>query len=305
MSVLVVPPVHGLGTPRAESLLSIVSRAAQAYGVRPFRLSRLVASVGRDSKLGDGVVNSSNGFISCSDSTLWLTSGFELLSGRGDVKCTTLLKLRSVLGSRARGIVARHYRVCPLCLDPKDGLDYSLLAHQLHHVTTCPIHSVALLEQCKRCGVGFSNSYGPSQTHCLRCCAPLWIQRAKPLRLSTYAEWCQRQAIELVCFATLPETVVPDTWGELYCHGITRLCEALDDRYTRAERLLVQRLADHRNGSTSAAPAIESLLRLAAMQATTVVEMIKAPVESNSPRLFNIGGAKDAGRGRRNHPKQD
>lgn len=302
MSVLVVPGVFGLGTQLAESLQSVIWRTAAVYRVKPPLVSALVARVGRNSPHLKGASTAANGFISCSDTSRWLTSGLELLSGRTDITCSTLLKLRPVLGPRARGIVARNYRLCPMCLDPNDGMSYGLFAHQMLHVQHCPAHGVALLEQCQRCRKPFLKRLGPAHRHCETCSAPLWRQRAKPQKLSPYSAWSERQALEVVAFASRPDTAVPADWGELYSHALINLYDGLDHRYTRAERIFVHNLIETRSALSTANPGMKSLLRLASIQATSLVEFIQAPVELSSPRLFNIGGAKDPYTGRRTYP---
>ncbi|MBC8063328.1 MAG: TniQ family protein [Chlorobia bacterium] len=305
MRVLVLPSTNGLGTQICESLLSIVVRTAEAYRVTPFRLGRLAVGVGRNAPIAHGSANGASGYISCSDTTQWLVAGLQMLSGRNDLASTTLLKLRPVFGPKAHGIVSPAFRICPVCVDEKSGVQYGLFAHQLLHVTSCPIHAVTLLEHCRRCGAPFSNRYGPMQRHCLKCSAAIWPQRAEAKAKSHFGEWAQRQALDLVTFATEPSTEVPEAWNEQYCHAITRLSEGLDGRYTRTERLLVRGLVEHKNVLTTASPGMKTLLRLAAMQATTVVDYVRAPVENSSPRLLNIGGAKDVRLRRRSVAKQD
>lgn len=302
MNVLILPEIFGLGTSCAESLLSVVLRTSRHYGVTPLRLTRLAVGVGRTGKSALITKNRVNGCISCNDTTRWLVSGLEALSGRTDVISTTLLKLRPVFGPTAHGVVSRKHRICSLCQNPTNENRYGLFANQLKHVVECPLHGVPLLENCLECGSLFSNRYSPMQDRCLSCSTPLWIQLGEASKHSKYAKWCQRQVLDLVGFASNPATSVPDSWSELYCRALTGLSQSMDRRYSRTERLFVADRAVHTIKSSGALPGLDTLLRVAAIQATSLVELIQSPVECSSHRLLDIGGAKDAIRGRRNHP---
>jgi hypothetical protein len=110
--------------------------------------------------------------------------------------------------------------------------------------------------------------------------------------------------LKLVEFVSNPDSSLPEGWEELYVHSVTRINEALDTGYTREERRFVRNIAEH-HAINSAFPSIGTLLRLSSIQAVSLVDYLQAPVEHGSPRLFNIGGAKDPGIGRRNHAATD
>lgn len=155
------------------------------------------------------------------------------------------------------------------------------------HVHECPIHNLALIEQCGNCGAPFSDRYGSEQRNCERCSAPLWKQAVLKKNLSDYASWCQKQVLELVAFASNPESSIPSDWGERYVHSVTRLNEGMDGGYVRQERRFVRNIAEHTavRVAKSAIPSLNSILRLASIQAVGVVDYLQAPVEHGSPRL--------------------
>jgi hypothetical protein len=176
-----------------------------------------------------------------------------------------------------------------------------MLAHQLEHVRQCPVHEVPLLERCGKCNAPFSNRYTPRQRMCCQCGAKLWQQSGAAYELSVFASWCQTQILNLVAFATDPDSDLEETWSDSYVHSVVRLSEGADNGYTREERRFIRNIAEH-HAINSTYPSIGTLLRIASIQATSLVEYLKAPVELGSPRLFNIGGVKDPGKARRNKP---
>lgn len=304
MTTLAMPGAHGLGSQAAESVFSLIRRTAAAYQVKVSRLTRLAIAVARRVPCRSGASNASNGYISCSDSTLWLVSGLEMLSGRKDLRFSTLLPLRDVLGPRAHGIVSPHYRVCAECLHPATGLSYEILAHQLLHVRECPVHGSTLFDTCSNCGKHITDRIGADIARCPNCMSALWKQSAPQVELSRFATWCQEQALDLVSFISNPDSKLPDDWGRLYVHSVTRLNEELDERYVRQEKRFIRNIAEHSvvaRGS-SARPSFHTLLRLASIQAVQLVDFLQAPIEHGSPRLLDIGGAKDATATRRTRP---
>lgn len=306
MTILAMPAANGLGTFAAESIFSLVRRASAAYQVKVSRLTRLATSVARGAPCRSGATNASNGYISCSDSTHWLVSGLELLSGNSELHRSTLLPLREVLGPRAHGIVSPHYRVCAGCLHPGTGLSYELLAHQLLHVRVCPIHQTTLIETCSDCGRHVTDRIGTDFRRCPSCKSALWMQSAPRLELPRFATWCQEQALDLVSFVSNPDSKLPQDWGRLYVHSVTRLNEGLDERYVRQEKRFIRNIAEHSvvARGPSARPSFHTLLRLASIQAVQLVDYLQAPIEHGSPRLLDIGGAKDATATRRNRPEE-
>jgi hypothetical protein len=130
------------------------------------------------------------------------------------------------------------------------------------------------------------------------------MQYADRAKATAFASWAEQQALELVAFASGSDSPIPSNWNELFLQAVMGLCESVDTRYTRQEKMFIQNLVDQKLVCSTGSPGMTTILRLASMQATSVIQFIQSPIESSSPRLFNIGGARDAGTGRKSHPPE-
>ena len=236
--------------------------------------------------------------------TATLVATFEELAGSDQLRFTTPLKLSHVL-SRGGSFISQAFRICPECRHPNSGVEYGLLAHQVKVVLHCPLHRVRLLERCLGCGNTFSpRHFAPTCDICFRCGIRLSDQRLEAIALSSYSKWCEQQGKSLVEFVTDPEVDAPPSdWQEAYFCGLSRLIDRGLVQYTAQERVVLREI--HRDLlHEGAQPRLETLLRIASIQAVGVCELISSPVESCSPRLLNIGEARSPKRSRPNHAQE-
>ena len=307
MAVLFTPQIQGVGTPNAESLLSLLHRTASIYNVPLSSVSRLIVRVSAGGPSPYKGYDSTRAIMSHTPTTARLLAGLQIVTGKTEAVCTTLMKLQSVLDMKGRDLLASNIRWCPDCLHPDTGTSYGLLAHQLVRVLHCPIHNAALNDRCLSCGCAQNVLHAsPSCRHCRKCNAPLWNQRRVPPNISRYASWCEEQVLLLVAYLSDPDSAPPEeNWRKLYLHGMTRLSESTRKQYTPKELRFVREQMKCLSKGMMPRPRLDSLLRAAAIQAVTIVDMVIAPIESCSPRLFNIGGANDPCVSRRDHSESE
>lgn len=80
-------------------------------------------------------------------------------------------------------------------------------------------------------------------------------------------------------------------WSDLYLRALTQLAGAEPELYTCGERRRISDLLKAAVRKSVRLPSFSTLLRISAMQAVSLVDLIRAPVESCSPRLCRIGPA--------------
>ena len=291
MTVLVVPDPYALATREAESLASVIGRTARIYCVKSSRVARLCALVSNPS-VRAASYKSLDRWLGNNTGSRSLLYGLESLSGRGDLALTGLYKLDQVVG-HGRGLLASSLRVCPDCVHPERGSGYGMLCHQMQYVTRCPKHETPLNDRCLSCG----SKFAPYQdllpgAVCSRCHLHLWDQHRFGAELSRYERWCEVQVLDLVAYVTSPEkrdALVG--WSDLYLRALTQLAGAEPELYTCGERRRISDLLKAAVRKSVRLPSFSTLLRISAMQAVSLVDLIRAPVESCSPRLCRIGPA--------------
>lgn len=305
MSVLVVPTPIGLGTCEAESLLSLLQRTADCYQVSLRRVVRLVMNASEYRRIHHSTCSNLKGFLSQRSTVLRLTSGLALLSGKKDGESTALLRMTNAV-AHGQGLIGEKIRHCPDCLDPGVEICYGMLAHQMRFVFHCPKHGSVLNECCLACGHQFSLSRSIIGSRvCTACNAQLWTQRREEPALTPFQAWCEKQLLQFVIYATDVDEQQPDeSWADMYARGLVRLSSAERGTYSYSEVVFIRATAKRNAEYPDNRPTMSTLLRLASIQAVDLVSFIKAPLESCSPRLLNIGGAKDRGRGRHNHSQE-
>lgn len=285
MSRLFVPAPLGMGTQSAESIISLVTRIAAIYRVSAAQVRSLACTVaGHPRRAVD--LKTLDRCLGATASARSLVRGLTVLAERNDIGQTALYELGHVVG-HGRGLVGSALRICPDCAHPETGLDYSLLATQLRVVTRCPIHQTSLNEQCLACGFRFGVLQKASRgALCGRCRLPLWDQHRLPDRRTRFEEWCELQTLGLVAYATSPgQNIIDESWSASYLQALTRLRFADPSLYSRSERVFVHARVDSALKRAGSLPSFSTVLRLCAMQAVSVVDFIRAPVEFCSPRL--------------------
>ena len=101
--------------------------------------------------------------------------------------------------------------------------------------------------------------------------------------------------LEVVAFATDPNADMPDSaWLDSYATGLMGLV-ARHGAYSGQARNDLRELAKRIRRTPDSAPSMASLLRVAAIQSVSVLELLRSPFLACSPRLLNVG---DAGEGR-------
>ncbi|MGY0800133.1 TniQ family protein [Lysobacter sp. A286] len=289
MTPLVLPYPEQLGTPFAESLHSLVARTAATYCVPLNKCLRLAVLASTDQPVDMGSYKTLREWVGRGALCSRLLDGLEKLSGRVDIRLTTLQCLRI---GQSRELISRRVRLCPLCLDPRFGSGYGMLAHQLTHVRHCPLHLCALIDRCV-CGTFFGlrqvDFVGPN---CVRCKAQLWKQTGIPIQMDSYAAWREQQMWELVEYASDRERLLaPDEWLARFHLGMARLMSFLEP-YTSSERRVIREVAKRCRKDLCARPSLNTLLGLAVVQARGVVDLLRAPDAALTPRLLDIGSVK-------------
>lgn len=295
MFPLAVPEPIGLGTAIAESVQSLMWRTASIYRVSMSGVLAMLAATTGHRAVRCTSYRAVRDIIGQGTLSRRLVDAMELLSGRQEVRCTTFAKLIPAIG-HGRGLVADALRICPKCMEPDSGVAHSMLAHQLLYVLRCPLHACPLIERCK-CGRRIALLTNPFETRKCGGCGSSYAEIRPPVVGGcAVSEWRHAQMLEVVAFATDPDADLPDSvWLHRYAAGLTGLV-ARHDAYATQERNDLRALAKRMRQKPDSAPSMVSLLRVAAIQSVSVVELLRSPVQACSPRLLNVG---DAGEERR------
>lgn len=95
---------------------------------------------------------------------------------------------------------------------------------------------------------------------------------------------------QLIEYATDPNEDEPDeNWSAKLGDGLVKLRDADHRLYSRSERTFVTEMVERAVAYRSYRPSLDSLLRVASIQAVGVVDLIRSPAERCSPRLFDVG----------------
>lgn len=143
------PPPEGLDTPFAESLSGYLQRLGNAYLIPPGDLLRELHS---SAVLADWFLSSPramDGARSPAESSLaWLAS----VTGRSDLRRSTLLALSDLGGLSADVLLVHHKRWCPMCWTGDSPEPYERKLWNLRVVDVCPVHCAVLMDRCPACG---------------------------------------------------------------------------------------------------------------------------------------------------------
>ena len=283
MNLLVVPDPVGTGTQVAESMLSVVKRTAALYRVTLSRLIRLATSV-KTSELDSRYYDGLGCWLGGSELCRRLVTGLHKLSGK-DLGSVSFVS-QSVLWTSAATLIAPSPRSCPVCADPAAGVNYEMLCHQMAHVKCCPLHDCMLNERCLACGKRFRpQQWLAKGARCGSCEAPLWDQLRVKERRDAYDLWCEKQALDFAAATTSSEFELDESnWMLGYHAGVQALARSTMEDYQLQERIFVrENLRQHEKVR------FKTLLKIASMQACTLMDLIERPAEMLSPRLPRIG----------------
>lgn len=173
-------PPNGMGTERVEGLVSYVVRLARAHSVNPRRLVEI--------ELGNAnlaIAKFATAFFRKDGGTVnGLGQYAELfaavlaeLTSRQDLCDLTLLPWKEVFPRNGQGLLARHPKWCPVCLDQQrrsgEGMAFPL-AWSMELYSVCAAHRVDMENGCPSCGKTqpFFPRY-PDLTICHHCRYPL------------------------------------------------------------------------------------------------------------------------------------
>lgn len=284
MRLLHIAPGIDPGSEQAESFLSVLHRAAQTYGVTFNQvLGLLAATLGEHTRhlaRYQGVPI----FIGMSSTTQKLVASFEQISSL-KVAAHTFLKVSGVISNNGSGLFRPSLAWCPICIDPMKEVGYGMLAHQLLHVHTCPLHGAALRDRCPSCGVHQypkSTSFGIGL--CRRCKIPLCNEKPTYLvRMPHELKWKQRQMLDLVAYVSNATASNPsDDWTLDLAEQISRLVSAgYEARIGRHER-------DRARRSPHDGVHVSTLLWLASAKMVSIVDLIQEPVGACNPTLVGL-----------------
>lgn len=277
----------GLNTDAVESIHSLLHRTAYAYRVSVQRLQVLVSAEKHDARIYQRSFKVPGDVLGLNVAAARLIEGSEILSGRKDMRSTSLNRLGSVLG-HGSGLVARRFRFCPDCIDPIRGLGYGMLAHQLLYVGHCPVHGTALIERCLSCAAQISIAHDfCREPVCKHCGDRLWTQRLTPPPRPKSFYWREAQILALMQLAPDDSrTIISSSWPADFRSEVRFLSKS-SQGYDLLERKMIReaakRVVPHPLRST-----VDELLRIAMIQACDVTDLILRPKESLSPRLPDI-----------------
>lgn len=287
MTPLLLPVPKNLGTAYAESMHSLVARTAATYRVSLHKCLRLAVCAGADQHVDLSSYKTLKEWVGQGSLCARLADGLQVLSGRVDIRRTTLQNLG--LG-QSRWLVSDRLRLCPTCMHPERGVGYSMLVHQLRHVHQCPLHRSRLIDRCV-CGAFFGlRQIDVMGRVCPRCNAKLWASNTASEQVEPFAAWREQQMFDLVEYATSSDELVPaNDWVARFHLGIERLMCSLE-QYTHAERSLIRAISKRSKKNADVRPSLNTLLGLSVMQAKGVVDILRAPDVVLTPRLLDIGG---------------
>lgn len=214
-----------------------------------------------------------------------LARGMELLSGI-EASRLTMRRPNTALGV-SREFVSRCFRLCPMCIGPCSDVEHGMIAHQMEWVLLCPEHSCQLLERCRRCECRISPwaDYFTDPS-CRRCRADLSRDVIPGRAYSAFEKWRVEQMHELIAFCTRTDDLaIPEEWTQIFGAGLVRLRR--DGReYSKQERTALKVAWRAVGEKPFGRPSLTSLLRVASIQAVSVVDLLQRPEESLAPRML-------------------
>jgi hypothetical protein len=210
-SVLFSLQPHGVGTPHQESLLSLLARISSAHAVNPRVLIRDVFPAAEAAIAGlscaafhqqlAGTINGLGRYAEL------FTVALESLTGQASLRHLTLLPWRDLFPHNGQGLLARHPRWCPVCLEQqyREGRGSVFpLVWSLETYRVCHSHQVPLETCCPSCGKvqPFIPSH-PDLTICSHCRRQLGRARS-PTTHSHLNSWTAEVVGDMVARQSTP-----------------------------------------------------------------------------------------------------
>ncbi|WP_435626583.1 TniQ family protein [Candidatus Ferrigenium straubiae] len=203
----------GVGTPHQESLLSFLVRISNAHAVNPRLLIREIFPLADEAI----VQLPSAAFFQREARTInglgqyakMIVPAMEKLTGQQDLSRLTFLPWRDLLPHNGQGLLARHPRWCPVCLEQRqeEGAVAFPLTWSLETYQVCAIHLVPLEYRCRSCGKmqPCIPSY-PDLSLCAHCRRPLGGARAPSIH-PDFKTWVSEAVGDMVACQSMPAIV--------------------------------------------------------------------------------------------------
>lgn len=284
-NVLACPEPIALGTSMAESLHSLIRRTASTYAVPISVVALTGARAGSAYAVTTQNYKKPPEWIGTGRLSKHLARGMGLLSGL-DASRLTVLRLSSIVG-KSREFIARGFRLCPICIRPSSGVEHGMMAHQMAWVLSCPQHSCQLIESCGSCGSTVSpwTDYFVDQC-CRRCGTDLSQDELQARTGGAYEEWRVQQMYELISFCSRPDDLaISENWTQVFGDSLMRLRHDGCD-YSEHEKRVLKSALRALGNKMAGRPSLTALLRVAGIQAVSVVDLLQRPQESLAPRLL-------------------
>ena len=284
-AILACPEPIDLGSSTAESLHSLIRRTARTYVMPAHAIALTVARAGGVSACKPQNFKKPSEWVGTGQLAQQLAHGMELLSGV-EASRLTMLRPNTALGV-SREFVSRCFRLCPMCIRPHSDVEHGMLAHQMAWVLLCPEHSCQLLERCRQCECRISPWVDYfTDPSCRRCQADLSRDVIAGREYSAFEKWRVEQMHELIAFCTRADDLaIPKEWTRTFGAGVMHLRQ--DGReYSKQERMALKVAWRAVGEKPFGRPSLTSLLRVASIQAVSVVDLIQRPEESLAPRML-------------------
>lgn len=204
----------GIGTPHQESLLSFLVRTSHAHAVNPRLLIREIfplADVAIARLPSAAFFQREGGTINgLGQYARIFVSAMEKLTGQYDLLHLTILPWQKLFPHNSQGLLARHPRWCPVCLDQQrreEGAAAIPLIWSLEAYQVCTTHQVPLEGRCNSCGKmqPYIPSF-PDLSLCAHCRRPLGGART-PVTHPDFMTWVSEAVGDMVARQSMPSIV--------------------------------------------------------------------------------------------------
>ncbi|MGH0592420.1 TniQ family protein [Bacillus pretiosus] len=157
VSLLFAVPPKGLGTGMCESLASYIIRLSREHNMTLGTLiNKMIAPMLDNKYILNSSINGGNRFYDGAKSlngfeknAIEFTRVLRLLTGRNDIKETTLREIKDLIASR--DLLKNNLAWCPICLNQwKEGAYYPLIWF-FKDVKVCVQHNCELEDNCPSC----------------------------------------------------------------------------------------------------------------------------------------------------------
>lgn len=282
-TVLPPLPLHGLGGAMVESLAHYVRRIAWVSGISASRLMAYSGTEPPGKSAHEEAITSRDLTLGRPESRILI---LEQLTGIEHLRYGTFWVLKNVAGPLFLGRPVFHRRWCPECYatwNPEQS--YEPLIWMISLLSCCPRHGCRLEDRCTSCDA--MQPAGISLDHrrcCVKCNRSLTSAR-RPAVLLARDAWIDQQLCQLVeLCATVGQEPFSEETYPTYIKGL--LAQVKGNENLPAPLQSTVRLQDG-NGSIKR-PSLRAMLRMCALQGTSVCDMLRAPLEAASVPLIDL-----------------